>query len=168
MTTTTWTNMPNLRTFSLTEGLRLVLIVGSLVTIALAGQLAQSRANNEAIEQQAAITAAPAAPAHHMTKTERYARTQIQTFSDLLDGLTERAEILIASKTVNEADAAELKTSLRQLDEDLMVARESFKNFAKKSDRFNKEDLRESLMAVQDSATLAQSQVITLDTAANH
>ena len=143
--------------------------VGCLSIIFLAGQLAQSRGTDLSEAQRTRIVTAVAtqAPkptvAHRLTPAERFARSQIQMFSETLDGLTERAEVIIATTPVTPDDANELKRSLLQLDQDLMGAREAYARYSKKNDKFNEEDLRESLMAVQDSASRAQGQLITLD-----
>lgn len=166
MTASTWTALPNLRGFSLTEGLKLILIVGSLSTVVLAGQLAQSRGQDLSEAAQKRIVTAIALQAHpvqRLTPTARYANSQIQLFTDLLDGLTERAEGILGTTVVANDAAVQLKASLRQLDEDLMSARESYNRYVKSNDRFTEEDLRESLMALQDSASRAQGQLITLD-----
>jgi hypothetical protein len=168
MTTTTWTALPNLRALTLTEGLKLVLTVGSLSIIFLAGQLAQSRGQGISEEAQSRIVTAVTTQSkpevvHRLTPSERYARSQIKTFSELLDALTERAEVVLATVVVSGDDTLELKRSLRQLDQDLMAARESYSRYGKSRDKFAEEDLRESLMAVQDSASRAQGQMITLD-----
>jgi chromosome segregation ATPase len=167
-----WSALPNLRAFSWTEGLRLSLIVGSLSFVILAGQFAHSR--NQELSEAAARSIVNASRTHsaqavvihthhRVTASERYARTQIQNFSELLDGLTERAEIVLSTVRAADSESANLKTSLQKLDEDLMTAREALVRFQKTSDRFSEEDLRESVLALQDSASRAQGQLVSLD-----
>jgi len=170
MTTSTWTAFPNAvfpNAFFRNEGLRLILIVASLSTVVLAGQFAQSRGQDlsEAAQKRivTAVALQQAHPVQHLTPTARYAKSQIQLFTDLLDGLTERAETILETTVVSNEAADQLKSSLRQLDEDLMGAREAYSRYVKSNDRFNEEELRETLMAIQDSASRAQGQLITLD-----
>lgn len=153
--------------------MKLALIVSSLSIVSLAGHLAQSRGQDfdEAAGQDARIVTAVAttqdahpAHAHRLTPNERYARSQIQTFTEVLDGLTERAEVIMETVLVPEGAAKGLKESLHQLDQDLMSAREAYARHMAKPDTFSEEDLRESVMAVQDSASRAQGRLITLDT----
>lgn len=177
-TSTPWAALPNLRAVSLSEGLRLVMIVGSLSFVIVAGQLAHSRgqelsdaAANQIVSAAHAEAARPVVRVQHRaTPSERYARTQLKTFSELLDGLTERAETLIA---VTPAEATQLKTSLQAMDEDLMAAREALTALQKsnaavssKEALFLEEDLRSSLITLKDSASRAQGQIISLDQSA--
>ena len=155
--TSTWTALP-----------KLILTVASLSIIFLAGQMAQSRGHDiirTGTQEQTgtAITTHTRQATHGLTPAERYARSQIQTFTDVLDGLTERAEVIMETSVVPTDDARDLKLALRQLDEDLMRAREASARFGKTHDKFAGEDLRESLMAAEDSASRAQGQLITLD-----
>jgi hypothetical protein len=152
--------------------MKLALIVGSLSIVSLAGHLAQSRGQDVgevARPNTRIVTAVATVPdahssLHRLTPTERYARSQIQTFTEVLDGLTERAEVIMETVVVPEGDAKNLKDSLLQLDQDLMAAREAFARHMAKPDLFSEEDLRESVMALQDSASRAQGRLITLDT----
>jgi hypothetical protein len=162
----------NLRAFSLGEGVRLALIGGSLSIIILAGQLAQSRNQDigESVSQPIpAVAVAPETRAepvrvqHRSTPSERFARSQIQTFSELLDGLTERAEVVLDTAVISESESVQLEHSLQRLDGDLMNAREAYVRFERARDRFSEEDLRASLLAVQDSASRAQGELISID-----
>ena len=174
-----WSNLPNLKAFSLTEGLRLGLIVGSLSFVILAGQFAQSRGQElSAAATQNILASASGAqaanqaarPHHKATTLERYANKQVHVYSQLLDGLTERAEILMASGNVSNEQAIQLKTSLRDLDETLMQTREALKsslhaseNQSAKEAAFEEEDLRGTLTNLQDAASVAQGEIINLD-----
>ncbi len=177
------TALPNLRVVTLSESLRLVLIVSSLSFVVLAGQLAHSHSQNysQNYSQELSETGANqmvgaahaeavrpvATTRHQLTPSEHFALTQIKTFSDLLDTLTDRAETLIA---VAPTEGMRLKTSLQLLDEDLMTARNALTSVKKsnaaaasKDSIFLEEDLRSSLIALQDSASRAEGDVISLD-----
>lgn len=181
-TSPSWAALPNLRQVSWTEGLRLALIVGSLSLTVLAGQFAQTRNHElsmDAANRIASATYVTARPTtshatanvyHRKTPAERFARSQIKTFSELLDNLTERAEILIAVSPVSSADSAQLKSSLQALDEDLMEARQALLTLERanaptssKEAVFLEEDLRSSLIGLQAGAARAQRGVISLD-----
>lgn len=175
--------LPNLRAFSWGEGLRLMLIVGSLSIVSLAGQLAQSRGQELTKEATATIVASAAQaqianakaiqdarPRHKVTAFEKFAVSQVRSYSELLDGLTERAEMIIATSDVSTSQSETLKTSLRSLDENLMTAREALMQLQSKRTpknakelAFVEEDLRASLLAVQSAASDAQGHMSGLD-----
>ena len=169
MTTKNRTALPSLRAFTLTEGLKLGLTAFSLGFICLAGQYAQNRRSHPIVlaAQTQAVTSvraqSKATVSHHLSPIERFARSQIQMFSETLDGLTERAEIVTGEVLISDGDVHDLRDSLRQLDQDLMSAREAYARFEQSKDKFTEEDLKESLMAVQESASRAQGELITLD-----
>ncbi len=174
---------PHLKSFTFPEGLRLSLIVGSLSFVILAGQYAQSRGqelSNEAAEQIVASAAAAervtarsvssAQSQRKITPLEKFAVSQVRSYGELLDGLTERAETVIATSNVSEFDQAQLKATLRGLDEDLMTTREALaqvqsatSKWTSKEIAFAEEDLRGSLLNLQASASDAQGQLIQLD-----
>lgn len=169
MTTATWSHLTKISgpNISWTETLRLGLIVGSLGFVCLAGQLAQSRSNTTVVSATAHAPAAVAIKVHHrVTSEERYARSQINEISDLLNALTERAEDVIGTTTVSDSDAAQVKSALQALDQDLMAAQEALtrEERAPAADaRFAQEELRETLMQLSDSATRAQGELISVD-----
>lgn len=162
------------------ESLRLTLIVGSSLSIALAGNLAQSRDQepaaqapsfkeqvklNEAVVKKVTARAIQEAPRAE-TKLEKFATRQVRTFQELLDGLTERAEMIAEMKSLSQADRTRLQEALKNFDQDLMIARESLERMkASKTndDPFLEEELKSSLFTVQESASAAQGEVIGLD-----
>ncbi len=170
----------SLKTFSLSESLRLGLIVGSLSFVILAGQFAQSRGQEltPAAQQTilASATTGMSATAHQVraqhqaTSLERFAISQVRTYGELLDGLTERAELVLSLNMVSPQQQDELKASLRDLDENLMNTRDALKsyqamrtNLSAKEEAFEDEDLRGSLVNLQQSASEAQGLLIGLD-----
>jgi small-conductance mechanosensitive channel len=156
----------------LKEGVRLTLIVGSSLSIALAGQMAQSR-NQEASSvmiSKATVEKVTARAIHEAprpaTKLEKFANSQVRTFQEMLDALTERAELVTEMGNVSAEDQARLQKALKEFDENLMTARESLKRIqASKTavDPFLEEDLKASLFSVQESASSAQGELIGLD-----
>lgn len=157
----------------LKEAVRLSLIVGSTLSIALAGQFAQSRDQEPASQPLVPTTTVEKLTARAIhesprpsTKFEKFAATQVRTFQELLDSLTERAELIAEMGSVNQEDRARLQEALKNFDNDLMVARESLKKMkAAKSleDPFLEEDLKSTLFSVQASASAAQGEIIGLD-----
>ncbi len=178
-----WSNLPNLKAFTLPEGLRLSVIVGSLSFVILAGQFAQSRGQelsraasdqivaSVAAADQASETSIASARSHRkVSALEKFAVSQARTYTELLDGLTERAEVVLSTTRVSGTDQVQLKAALRALDEDLMTAREALARYQAASRKstakelaFAEEDLRGSLLNLQASASDAQGQMIQLD-----
>ncbi len=170
----------NVKTLTLGEGLKLVLAVGSLSFVVLAGQFAQSRGQELSPAATENILASATANekvvttqtrAHRKASAlDRFAASQVRSYSELLDGLTERAEMVLATSPVTSLQQAELKASLRDLDENLMQTREAIASFeatkstvSAKEAAFEEEDLRGSLVNLQESANAAQGQLISLD-----
>lgn len=165
------------------EATRLSLIVGSSLSIALAGNLAQSRdqepakSNSEFTTQvrvtEEVVKKVTARAIHESpreeTKLERFASRQVRTFQELLDGLTERAEMIAEMKSLPDSDRERLQLALKKFDSDLMTARTSLermkasKSAVESADPFLEEDLKSSLFIVQESASAAQGEIISLD-----
>ena len=155
------------------EAIRLSLIVGSSLSIALAGQFAQSRDQEPAPQPLIPVKTVEKLTARAIhetprpsTKFEKFASNQVRTFQEMLDGLTERAELIAEMGSVSQEDRTRLQAALKDFDADLMVARESLKKMkASKAseDPFLEEDLKASLFSVQESASAAQGEIITLD-----
>lgn len=175
-----WSSLPNLKAVTLSEGLRLGLIVGSLSFVVLAGQFAQSRGQELSTEATQNIMASAATAEHATTRAirahhkssmlERYTAAQVRTYGELLDGLTERAEIVLTNNDVSPDQVLHLKAALRDLDETLMQTREALASVqmmkpdvSAKEAAFEDEDLRGSLVNLQNAASVAQGLLISLD-----
>lgn len=178
------TTQPANLTTKFKEAIRLTLIVGSSLSIALAGNLAKSDdtiSNSADKSADATSTVLPTKPETAVAKAasnainekprpaskfETFAEGQITTFQETLDALTERAEIVTEQNNISDADRARLQAALKDFDENLMEARDSLsKARASKTapDKFAEEDLRSNLFAVQESASNAQGEMLSLD-----
>lgn len=139
---------------------RLLTIVASSASIALAGQVAQTETLEPVqVAAEQATAKLLATPESSTTQgpvvITDFASTEIQTLSELHDALTERAEFLPEGA---EPSDGSIKKALLDLDESLMLARHALTKYKAdpSSSSFLKENLKSQIFRLQEDARNAQ------------